>query len=88
MNPTIDKDRAADELRSARRKARLTQRQLAILADCSVTTIANWEQGLIPFRSHAMTVVRGVLADFNDEGRPAEGAPVTKPVTADRHDAE
>jgi DNA-binding transcriptional regulator YiaG len=77
----------AEEIRQARQDAGLTQEELAERAECSVNSIRAWEQGVrMPRRSHALRIVRGVLADLKDEGRPQEGAPVKEPVEQDRHD--
>lgn len=42
------------EIRERRKRASLTQRQLAQLADCSLATVANFEAGLIPKSSQAL----------------------------------
>lgn len=74
------------EIREARTAAGLTQDELAELAGCSVWTIRAWEQGTVPRgRSHVLTIVRAVLADLNDEGRPPQDALVKASVDRDRH---
>jgi transcriptional regulator with XRE-family HTH domain len=76
----------AQEIRELRRAAGITQRELAILADCSVGTIANLENGEIPKRGEVLPRVLQTLADLeNDEGRPPKGAPVQESATPGRH---
>lgn len=59
------------QLRTLRRSAGLTQREVAGLADCSLASVANMEHGYIP-RNGA--VLHRVLDVLNDERRPAEAA--------------
>jgi transcriptional regulator with XRE-family HTH domain len=74
------------ELRDARREAGLTQEQLACLAGCSVTSVRNVEQGNPPRgRSHVLSIIRAILVDLNDEGRPPQGALVKASVDRDRY---
>jgi len=78
----------SSEIREARTAASLTQDELAELAGCSVWTIRAWEQGNVPRgRSHVLTIVRAILADLNDEGRPPQGTLVKASVVGDRHGA-
>ncbi len=52
----------AGALRERRLAAGLTQRQLAVLADISLTTMSNIEAGLIPRnKSHALLRILAVL---------------------------
>lgn len=77
MNATIETPELSRQLRAERRAAGLTQRELAVLAGVSVTTIANWEAGALPLRrrSPALADARRVLADLQHaNGAPDQGA--------------
>jgi predicted transcriptional regulator len=53
----------AAELREARAQAGMTRAELARLAGCSLTFLANVEQGAVPRRSPTLDRVRAVLVD-------------------------
>jgi transcriptional regulator with XRE-family HTH domain len=57
----------ADAIRERRLAAELTQRQLAVLADISLTTMSNIEAGLIP-RNKSDALVR-LLAALDEAER-------------------
>ena len=57
----------ADELRRARARAEVTPTELAGLAGCSLTSLANIEQGAGPVRSAVLTRVRATLARLDEE---------------------
>jgi transcriptional regulator with XRE-family HTH domain len=60
----------AERLRARRTAARLTQRQLAAAAGCSLTTLSNLEAGCIPARSEALDHVLAVLDAAENEVEP------------------
>jgi transcriptional regulator with XRE-family HTH domain len=62
-------------LRSARKRAGLTRAQLAQLADCSLASLANIEQGAVPKHS---AVLERALAIINerDLDRASQGDPM------------
>ena len=51
----------AEEVRAARRRAGITRAELARLAGCSLTFLANVEQGAVPRRSPTLDRVRAAL---------------------------
>jgi predicted transcriptional regulator len=53
----------ADELRAARERAGLTRAQAAHRGECSLSTIANAEDGAMPRRSAALARVWAALAE-------------------------
>jgi transcriptional regulator with XRE-family HTH domain len=57
----------AEAIRDRRLAAGLTQRQLAVLADTSLTTMSNIEAGLVP-RNRSDALVR-ILAVLNEAER-------------------
>jgi predicted transcriptional regulator len=61
----------ASELRAAREEAGVTRAELARLAGCSLTFLANVEQGAVPHHSPTLDRVRAVLAQVARAG----GAP-------------
>jgi transcriptional regulator with XRE-family HTH domain len=85
VNETVEIPAASRELRDARRAAGLTQRELAVLAGCSVGTIANWEQGLLP---RAYSRVWGIVWDALSGHTNANGAPDQGAAADDRASEE
>lgn len=78
--PTPDE---ADQLRSRRLAAGLTQRQLAAAAEVALTTLANLEAGCLPKRSAALPRLRAALDTAEQDAGPndhelAGGEPVGK----------
>jgi transcriptional regulator with XRE-family HTH domain len=89
----------AEQIRADRKSVGISQRELALLAECSVATIANLESGLVPNRGQVLPRVLKTLADLqsgerhaegaasqDDEGRPAEGAPVQESAGRGRYE--
>ena len=73
------------ELRRRRLAAGLTQRRLATLADCSLSWLANAENGYIPRTSPVLLRVLDALAAArkNDNGAPQSAAVKTGDGPAD-----
>jgi DNA-binding XRE family transcriptional regulator len=65
--PTTTIATTAEAIRERRLAAELTQRQLAVLADISLTTMSNIEAGLIP-RNESPALVR-ILAALDEAER-------------------
>jgi predicted transcriptional regulator len=60
------------ELRTARERAGITRAELARLAGCSLTFLANVEQGAVPRRSPTLDRVWAMLDDENATGLEAQ----------------
>lgn len=67
-----DKLSVADRLRTARKKAGLTQQQLAEHYGIALRTVEAWERGLRKPPEYVLTLLlRCIELDFNHEGEPA-----------------
>ena len=76
------------ELRQLRTAAGLSQQQVAELAKCSVTSVAQLERGLRPKRSEVAGRIVAILAPENDNGAPPQDAAVkTEPLESAHHAA-
>lgn len=86
MSVMIEKPAASREFRARREAAGLTQRDLASLGRVSMTSICNWEAGVLPTRkSVALDRVLGVLDDFEKkDGAVSPDHPVQRSVEQDR----
>ena len=68
-----DKLSAADKIRAARKKAGLTQQQLAEHYGIALRTVEAWERGLRKPPEYALPLLlRCIELDFNHEDEPAE----------------
>jgi transcriptional regulator with XRE-family HTH domain len=77
---------AGTELRQLRAAAGLSQQQVAELAKCSVTSVAQLERGLRPKRSEVAGRIVAVLAPVNDNGVPPQDAAVKTEPLGPAHD--
>ena len=85
-----DKLSAADKIRAARKKAGLTQQQLAEHYGIALRTVEAWERGLRKPPEYALPLLlRCIELDFNHEDEPAPkqlifldniGRPLKEPV--------
>jgi predicted transcriptional regulator len=69
---TIITERSAESrrLRAQREAVGLTQRQVAVAAGCSLSTVANVEAGCVPSRSEAIGRIRAALDAAEREAAP------------------
>jgi transcriptional regulator with XRE-family HTH domain len=84
MTTTIITTRAAEarRLRACREAAGLTQRELALAAECSLTTVANVENGAVPTRSAVLDRIRAVLDPEDDADRGRHPGPLKEAAGA------
>ena len=65
--------REGAELRELRQRAGVSRAQLAGIASCSVTMIANIESGYVPARSGVVTRIRAALSELGTDVGAAQG---------------
>jgi transcriptional regulator with XRE-family HTH domain len=70
MTATTITTTPGSDLRATRERAGITRAELARRAGCSLTFLANVEQGAVPRRSPTLDRVRAIL---DEENRPMNG---------------